>query len=119
MTTKTNPAYAALAYRKAILHHLSYHLQRNCLAAPGVEPKEKVISEDVFTIDSEVPFAEIESFLEGLIDEEEKIRLEMAKFEFTRKHNDEQEPQGAKSQKGVRKKSSQGSGEGDGSPVAS
>ena len=120
-TIKTNSAYAALAYRKTVIHHLVYHLQRNCLPSEGLDAKETLVSEDVFSIDAEVPPEEIESFLEELIDQEEDIKLEMAKFEFTRKnHESEQrQSQSAQSQKGRRKKSRKGSGQGSGSTAPS
>lgn len=106
-TIKTNPAYAALAYRKAIIHTLIYKLKRDCIGDSSNPPKEKLVSEDVFPVDGEVPVEEVALFVEELVDQKEAIELEMAKFEFTRKKSPTHEPtvhsQEAQSKQGSRK----------------
>jgi len=83
--SRTNPAYAALAYRKAVLHSVVTFLDRQFLSPSGVAARETMFSDEVFQIDGEVPQLDISQYMEGLVTEMEIISLEMAKFEFTRK----------------------------------
>lgn len=82
--TKTNEAYASLAYRKSIVQHLTAYVKRSFIGLDG-EPKETLICEDVFQVDSEVPPEEFVSYMEELYQEEAELDLEMRKFEFARK----------------------------------
>jgi len=84
-TIKTNPAYANLAYRKAIIHNIIYRLKRDCVGDSALPPKDTIVAEDVYAVDAEVPIEEIALFIEELVDQKEALELEMAKFEFVKK----------------------------------
>ncbi len=87
--THTNPAYAVLAYRKAIVGEIIARLQHEYTSAMGEDPSKTIFAEEVPKIDSEVPEEEIGSYIEELQQEEESLRLELLKFDFVRR--DEQE----------------------------
>jgi hypothetical protein len=111
MTIKTNPAYAYLAYRKAIIQDVIAYLQNEHLGATGTEPKRKIVSDDVFHVDSDVPREEIEQFLGEMLQKESHLELEMAKFEFKMKEDDAEQ----KTEKGAgpsQTKSGEARGEG-------
>ena len=102
--TRTNPAYAYLAYRRAIIQELVGHLQNQYLGARG-DDVCKLTSDQVFPVDAEVPLAEVEQFVAELLQKDAFLELEMAKFEFTKKENqNEQQPavQKPKAQKSAR-----------------
>lgn len=103
-TIKTNPAYAALAYEKTIVHDVIIYLKRNYIGIDG-DPKNTLICEDVMQVDSVVPPEEVARYVEGLIDHEAHIELELGKFEFTRRDDEEEEQpaQRPKSKKGGKK----------------
>jgi hypothetical protein len=81
---KTNPAYASLAYRKAIVQFVSSAIRTRLIGLTG-DPPEKLMCEDVFPVDAEVPAEELVDFVRQLAEEEAKLDLEMGKFEFTRR----------------------------------
>ena len=81
---KTNPAYAHLAYRKAITKSLAIHLHRTFLGDELGEPQGVIISEDVFSVDQQVPVEEVQRFIEELNDNVAKLDVELAKFSLTR-----------------------------------
>jgi hypothetical protein len=83
---KTNPAFAALAYRKTVLTNTVAHLRREYIGL-DTEPKSTMLCEDVFQVDSKVPIAEVGFVVEDLIEEIEELKLEMAKFEFTKREH--------------------------------
>ena len=85
--TKTNPEYAAMAYRKAILGECVTHLLR-FTPAMGEEPKGRIYSEDTIRDDSEVPQDDLQDFILSLQQEAESLRLEMAKFDFVKRDHD-------------------------------
>jgi hypothetical protein len=87
-THKTNPQYAAIAYRRTLLHNVITYLKRNYVGLDS-DPKDQLICEEVFHVDRVVPPEEIDEFIEELENEEESLRLELGRFEFTRK-SDEQ-----------------------------
>jgi len=89
MTLRTNPAYAHIAYRKAILGRTIQFLSDNFLALSADEPKDVILCEDVFREDSEVDIRSIEEYIEELQQEEESLRLELAKFDFVKKDEHE------------------------------
>jgi len=104
---KTNPAYAALAYRRTVLHNTIVYLRRTFVGIDG-DPKEKMICEDVIQVDSVVPVDEIDSVIEDLIDEEEELKLAMNKFEFVERTH---EPKQRKKRKQKATQSKQKEGE--------
>jgi len=85
---KTNPAYAYLAYRKAILKSTINWLTSEYVGFDGVSPKGSLICEEVFRDDSEIPPEDIYSFVEELQEEESRLQLELNKFDFVRKDDD-------------------------------
>ncbi len=82
---RTNPAYAALAYRKAILGEVIARLTVDYTAAMGNNPSRVIVCEEVLREDSDVPPGEIGSYLEELQQQEESLRLELLKFDFVRR----------------------------------
>lgn len=102
-TRKTNPAYAHLAYRRSILRAAVALLQQKYTPINGEDP-ERIICEEVFQADAEVPEEEINQFVEELQEKEAFLGLEMKRFEFVRQDNGkEQEPEG-QARQGVRQK---------------
>lgn len=81
-TNRTNPAYAYLAYRRAIINHVTHLLVTDYMAPTDGEPNEHIFTDEVFRTDSQVPLSEIQSYLEDLQIEDAKLQLEMNKFEF-------------------------------------
>jgi hypothetical protein len=86
-TVKTNPAYAALAYRRTIIHSMIIFLKRDFVGLDA-EPSKKLICEEVLAADSEVPVEEIAQYLEELEREHHNLTFELGKFEFTKKSQD-------------------------------
>ena len=86
-TARTNPAYATLAYRKAVVGHLITYLVKDYTSARGGEPAETITSEDVFREDDEVPESEIHRYIQELQQEEESTRLQMLKFDFVERQD--------------------------------
>jgi hypothetical protein len=82
--TKTNPAYAAIAYRKAIVQYVAEHIKGQFIGVTG-EPPNRLLCEEVFPVDAEVPVEDIQQYYAELAEEEGKLDLELNKFEFTRK----------------------------------
>lgn len=97
-TLRTNEAYAYLAYRKAILQHTIAFLQNRVIGTGGDDDTEKIISEDVFHCDAEVPVEEVHQYVDELKQKKSVLELEMAKFEFSRK--DDGKEQEAKAKRG-------------------
>ena len=98
---KTNPAYAAVAYRRTIVHSLITYLRRDYIGIDA-DPPQAMICEEVMASDAEVPLEEVTSYLEELEQEHHSLTLELNKFEFTRRNDDtKQQRQGkAKGRKG-------------------
>lgn len=86
-TTRTNPAYAHLAYRRAILQHVTALLLRDYIAPNGNEPNEAIYSDEVYRVDAQVPATDIGKYIEELQAEDAKLLLEMNKFEFRAQEN--------------------------------
>lgn len=87
-TVRTNPAYAALAYRRTIVHNTLIFLKREFIGLDA-EPQRKMICEEVLHADSEVPVEEIVQFVEELERQHHELTLELNKFEFTKKSTNE------------------------------
>lgn len=83
--TRTNPAYAALAYRKAVIAEVIERLNGEYTSAMGDNPSRVIISDDVIREDSEVPEKDIGAFVEELQQEQESLRLQLLKFDFVRR----------------------------------
>jgi len=81
-TNRTNPAYAYLAYRRAIINHVTHLLVTDYVAPTDGEANESIFSDDVFKTDSQVPISEVKQYLEELQIEDARLQLEMNKFEF-------------------------------------
>lgn len=90
---RTNPAYAALAYRKAIIGQVIADLTAHYTSAMGDDPKRVIICEEVLHADAEVPVEEIGMFLGELHQQEETLRLELLKFEFVRRKDEQKAEQ--------------------------
>lgn len=99
--TKTNPEYAAMAYRKALLRTCVVHLTK-FTGAMGEDPSGKIISEDVIREDSEVPEEDIVDFITDMQQEADTLRLEMARYELVKR----EETNGESKQRTQRKTSS-------------
>jgi hypothetical protein len=63
---KTNPAYAHLAYRKAITKRLAVYLHRSFLGDELGEPLEIIVSDEVFPVDQLVAVGEVVRGGEGV-----------------------------------------------------
>lgn len=83
--SRTNPAYAYLAYRRAIVGQVVALLKKDYTSAFGGPPDNVIVSEDVFRDEAEVPEAEIHRFINELQQTEESLRLELLKFEFVKR----------------------------------
>lgn len=106
---RTNPVYAALAYRRTIIHNTIIMLKREFIGLDA-EPNKKMICEDVLHSDSEVPSEEIIQFVEELEQQQHDLTLEMNKFEFTKKgsHDPKLQQAQARGGNGRNQKGSQG-----------
>lgn len=89
MTIRTNPAYAHLAYRKAIIGRVVQFLSDEFLARSSDEAKDVLLCEDVFREDSEIPEETIEEYIEELQMKEQALQFELAKFEFVKRGDDD------------------------------
>jgi hypothetical protein len=81
---RTNPAYAYLAYRKAIIGHTITYLLSNVVGSEGLDATVRIVSDDVFREDEDVPTEEVQSYVDELQEEEARLSLEMSQFEFVR-----------------------------------
>lgn len=82
---RTNPAFAHLAYRRSIVVALVDELRENYMALSGDNPKKSIICPDVLQEDATVPEDEYLSVIEELELEAETLRLELMKFQFTKR----------------------------------
>ncbi len=103
MSTRTNPAYKAIVYRRTIVHNVIISLKRDYLGVDS-DPEKKMICEEVFAADSEIPTEEILQYVEELEREHHGLTLEMNKFEFTkRSENDSKFQQAQKKGNQIRR----------------
>ena len=89
---KTNPAYAELAYKKALLGEAIDHFGR-FTEALGLPARGEVHSEDLIRSDSKVPENVVNSFIVDLRQQRETVMLEMARFDFVKRESNDQEQQ--------------------------
>lgn len=96
--TRTNPVYAQLAFRRAIVGHVVSLLNSDYTTAQGGDEPDKVIhAQDVFPEDNPVPEDEIQGYISELELEDEELRLEMLKFDFVKQ--DDKKSQGKRQTK--------------------
>lgn len=88
MSSRTNPAYAELAYRKAIVGEVIQLLRNGYTAAYGDEPEKEIVSEDVFREDSTVPEGVVVDFIQDLERQEADLELELNRFEFVKREGE-------------------------------
>ena len=86
---RTNPIYAHLAYRKAITKSLAIYLHRTFLGDELGQPQATIISEDVFSVDQQVPVEEVQRYIEELNDNVARLDIELAKFSLTKNISNE------------------------------
>lgn len=91
---KTNPAYAELAYKKALLGEAIDHFGR-FTEALGLPAQGEIHSEDLIRSDSKVPESVINAFIIELRQERESVMLEMARFDFVKREDNDKEQQDA------------------------
>jgi hypothetical protein len=85
---KTNPAFAHIAYRRAIVVQLVQDLRDSYMTLSGTVPKKAIICDDVFREESTVPQEELADVMQELELEAANLKLELLKFTFTRKESD-------------------------------
>lgn len=111
LPTRTNPVYAQLARRRAILVHVTSLLSSDYTSAMGDAQPEKVIhAEDVFPEDNPVPEEDIQGYISELELEGEKLRLEMLKFNFVKQDETTEVKRTAKKKTTSRQSPSKGKG---------
>ena len=100
-TIRTNPAYAILAYRKAILTASITFLTREYRGTDGVAPKSALMSEDVLPVDATVPAEVLIEYTQEMQEELHDIELEMGKFTFRKRDdNDKKQSRSPKKARG-------------------
>jgi len=82
--TRTNPAYAFLAYRRAILEHTINHLLEDAIGVEGDAPMVQLVSPLVFREDERVPKDDIVAFVQELEEQLAEVKTQMGKFMFVR-----------------------------------
>jgi hypothetical protein len=95
---RTNPALAHLAYKKAIVNRTIAFLRRQYIGDETSDPRETLICEEVYPVDSHVPPEAIQHYLEGLAEEVAQLDLEIRKFDFTtptQKNHEQKRSKGA------------------------
>ena len=80
---RTNPAYAALAYRKTIIGFTKTQLRRKFLGDEVSGPRETLVCEEVFPVDSKIPPESVQEYIESLSREEADLDVQLRKFELT------------------------------------
>ena len=88
MSSRTNPAYAELAYRKAIVGEIIQLLRTGYTAAFGDEPEKEIVSEDTFREDSAVPEVVVVDYIQDLERQEADLELELNRFEFVKREEE-------------------------------
>lgn len=91
--TRTNPVYARMAFRRAIVGHVVSLLNSDYTTAQGGDEPDKVIhAQDVFPEDNPVPEEDLQDYIGELELEDEQLRLEMLKFDFVKKDDKAKRP---------------------------
>jgi len=79
---RTNPVYAHLAYRKAILTRAAVFIRRTYLGDELTDPKEVLVCEDVFPQDAQIPQEEFQHYLEHLNEEIADVSRQLSRFQL-------------------------------------
>jgi hypothetical protein len=87
--SRTNPEYAQLAYRKAIIRWTNRVLRQTFLGDEMSEPKETLTSDEVFAVDSRVPQEAIQDYLDTLSAETAEIDRALGSFKLERYGHDQ------------------------------
>lgn len=87
---RINPAYAELAYRKAIVGEMIQLLRDKYTPAYGDEPEKTIVCEDVFRDESDVPQSAIEDYIGELTQQEANLELELNRFEFVKREGEDE-----------------------------
>lgn len=97
---KSNPTYTELAHFKAVYMEVIYFLKTEYTNAyGGGEPNKKVIAEDVFKDEIEVPVATVSKVASEIEDVIERLSKEMAKFTIEKSRGDDEEQRKSGSKK--------------------
>lgn len=99
---RTNPAFAHLAYRKTVIARTVVFLRRTYLGDAMTGPKETLICEEVFPVDSHVPQEAVQHYIESLVEEEADIERQLSRFELvapiTQGHHEQKKQKGSRQQ---------------------
>jgi len=87
--TKTNPAYAYLAYQLAITEHTIAWLLDNHYGTDAQEAPDRISCEYLPREDSDVPADEVLHFVEELKDRKTQLEGEMRQFTFVKREHDD------------------------------
>lgn len=109
---RTNPAYAHLAYKKAILRRTIVFLRRTFVGDELTDPRETLVCEEVFPVDSNVPQEEIQHYIENLTDEEAEIQRQLSKFQLVAPIEGRHEQKSSKNSRQPHPKGGAGNGKG-------
>lgn len=110
---RTNPAYAHLAYQKAINTRLITFLRRTYIGDELTSPREILVCEEVFQQDQKVPQEEVMHRIQELTQKNADLDLELRKFQLVspiqqRNQHEQKRPKGSGKQQS---KGGQGGGQ--------
>ena len=86
MSSATNPAYAHLAYKRALLEHVTNYLLENCVGTDD-HPPQLVDCPYIAQSERAVPRDEVIHFIDQLRVNTARVEDEMNKFDFVRRHD--------------------------------
>lgn len=111
--SRTNPAYAHLAYQKAITTRVITFLRRTFIGDELTDPRETLVCEEVFQQDQKVPQEEVMHFIQSLTEKSSELDLELRQFQLVspiqQKRHEQKRPQGSGKHQ---QKGNQGHGQG-------
>lgn len=79
---RTNPAYAHLAYQKAINTRVITFLRRTFIGDELTDPREILVCEEVFQQDQKVPQEEVMHFIQRLVEKNAQLDVELRRFQL-------------------------------------
>lgn len=94
MTVKTNPVYASIAYRKAIVTATIALVRRQFCIDDSGKARAALVCEEVFHVDAQVPEEEFLNFLNELEDERAKLDLQLRRFTLVEQKNESKGQEG-------------------------
>jgi arylsulfatase A-like enzyme len=97
---RTNPAFAHLAYEKAITTRIKVFLRRTYLGDEQSKPRETLVCEEVFPIDAHIPQESIQHYIEQLSEKEADLDRQLKRFELVAPHTQGRHETQSKVQKG-------------------